>query len=160
MPLSSSALSRLQYQHETIRELVKGFDEAQLRLAVNPGKWSAFENVAHLTAYQPTFIQRMQLIEQKDNPSFERYVADNDPAFHQCTQLSIKELLDDLSTQRFIIHKHISSLNETALRRMGSHPKYGDMAISQWTEFFLLHEAHHLFTIFMLTAELRKVSQQ
>jgi hypothetical protein len=160
MPLSSSALSRLQYQHETIRELIKGFDTGQLKREVNPGKWSLFENVAHLVAYQPTFMHRVQLMEQKDNPSFDRYVADNDPAFHQCVQLDIKELLEDLSTQRFIIHKHISSLGETVLRRTGQHAKYGNMSISQWTEFFLLHEAHHLFTSFMLAAELRKTLQQ
>jgi hypothetical protein len=160
MPLSSSALYRLQYQHETIRELVKGFDEAQLKQAINPGKWSMFENIAHLTAYQPTFLQRMRLIEQQDHPGFERYVADDDAAFHDCCKQGIKELLDDLATQRFIIHKHISGLNETVLRRTGTHPKYGNMTIAQWTEFFLLHESHHLFTIFMLAAELRKTLQQ
>jgi hypothetical protein len=30
------------------------------------------------------------------------------------------------------------------------------MNIMQWLNFFLLHEAHHLFTIFKLAAELRK----
>jgi len=69
---------------------------------------------------------------------------------------SLKELLEDLSTQRFLINNHITNLSETTLRREGIHPLYGSFSISQWADFFLLHEAHHLFTIFMLTAALRK----
>jgi hypothetical protein len=33
------------------------------------------------------------------------------------------------------------------------------MTILQWMNFFLLHEAHHLFTIFKLAAELKKEQQ-
>jgi hypothetical protein len=160
MPLSYSITTRLQYQHETMHELVKGFSEEKLKLTVNPGKWSVFENMVHLTSYQPVFLQRIQLIEQKENPSFERYVAENDPVFGDSLKLSVKELLENTSTQRFLIHKHIIQLGETTLRRTGIHPKFGCLSISQWTDFFLLHEAHHLFTIFMLTAELRKMLQQ
>jgi DinB superfamily len=160
MPLSYSIITRLQHQHETVSELIKGLSEANLKQVVNPGKWSAFENIAHLTAYQPTFLQRMHLIEQKDNPLFERYVAESDPVFNDCRKHSLKDLLEDLSTQRFILHKHITQLNETTLRRTGIHPKFGIMTINQWADFFLLHEAHHLFTLFMLTAEQRKLLHQ
>jgi DinB superfamily len=160
MPLSYSITTRLQYQHETMPELVKGFSGEQLKIVVNPGKWSVFENMAHLTAYQPVFLKRLQLIEQNENPLFERYVAENDPGFHTCLKYPLKELQDDLCTQRFLLHKHIIQLGETTLRRTGIHPKFGQLSVSQWTDFFLLHEAHHLFTIFMLVAELRKMLQQ
>ena len=160
MPLSPSITTRLQHQHETVDELIKGLTEEQLKLPVNAGKWSAFENIVHLVAYQPTFLHRIRVIEQKENPSFERYVADNDLAFHDSLKLSVKELLANMSTQRFLIHKHIVQLSETALRRTGTHPKFGTLSISQWTDFFLLHEAHHLFNIFMQSADLRKMLQQ
>lgn len=156
MPISASVLARLKHQHESLNELIKGLSEAQLKEHINPGKWSAFENMAHLAAYQPTFLRRLQLIAQQENPLFERYVADNDPLFHHCTGYSLKEMLDDLSTQRFLINNHITQLSETTLRREGIHPLYGRFSINQWAEFFLLHEAHHLFTIFILTATLRK----
>jgi len=160
MPLSTSILTRLEHQHNTVHELTKGFDEQQLKQRVNPDKWSVFQQVAHLASYQPVFLHRMQQIEQQQQPSFERYVADNDPAFLTCLQRSLKELEDDITTQRFIIHNHISRLNETALRRTGLHPLYGAMSIVQWTEFFLLHESHHLFTVFRLTADMRRMFQQ
>lgn len=160
MPLSTSILTRLEHQHETVHELIKGFGEQPLKQRVNPDKWSVFEQLAHLTAYQPVFLHRMQQMEQQHQPAFERYVADNDPAFSACLLRPLKELEEDLTTQRFLIHKHISRLPETALRRTGLHPRYGAMSIVQWTEFFLLHESHHLFTIFQLTAEMRKMFQQ
>lgn len=160
MPLSTSILGRLKNQHESVQELVKGLSEDQLKQRINPGKWSAFEQIAHLVAYQPTFLQRLQLIAHKETPVFERYLADNDPLFHQCLGYSLKELLEDLSTQRFLINNHITQLSETTLRREGVHPLYGRFTIAQWAEFFLLHEAHHLFAIFMLSAALRNRVQQ
>ncbi|MEO5684010.1 MAG: DinB family protein [Chitinophagaceae bacterium] len=160
MPLSASILARLKHQHETLHELIKGLSEAQLKERINPDKWSAFENLVHLVAYQPTFLQRMQLIAQQPTPLFERYKADNDPVFHQYLGYSLAALLEDLSAQRFLINNQLTQVSETILRREGIHPVYGRFSISQWADFFLLHEAHHLFTIFMLTAALRSRAEQ
>jgi hypothetical protein len=151
MSLSASVCSRLQHQHETIFELLRGFTEEQLRQRLQIDKWSAFEQVAHLVTYQPVFMQRLQKIQQEAEPSFSRYVADNDPAFIACCQRSLPELLIDLSAQRTGITNYLMTLTEPAVSRTGHHPKYGSLTISEWTEFFLLHEAHHLFSIFMLT---------
>lgn len=159
MPLTTSILGRLKTQQETVQDLVKGLSEDQLKQRVNPEKWSAFEQIAHLVAYQPTFLKRLQLITHQETPVFERYLADNDPLFHQCLGYSLKQLLEDLSTHRFLISNHITQLSETSLRREGVHPLYGSFTTSQWVEFFLLHEAHHLFAIFMLTAAVKNSVQ-
>jgi|SRR6266700_318545 len=156
MSLSISQTSRLQHQYETLSELVRGIPEEQLKLRVIPEKWSAFEQIAHLTAYQPVFLQRMVAIGLEQGLSFERYVADNDPVFHDCCKKALKELSDDLATQRFLIIRHLTDLPEQSLRRNARHPKFGLLSIPGWTEFFLLHEAHHLFSIFMLTQELKQ----
>jgi hypothetical protein len=58
--LSASQQTRLQHQHETIIELIKGFTEEQLRIRPDTGKWSPFENIAHLSAYQPGFMDRLK----------------------------------------------------------------------------------------------------
>jgi hypothetical protein len=160
MPLSTSILARLEHQHETVHELIKGFEERQLRQRVNPDKWSVAENITHLCVYQNVFLDRMKQVELQHQPSFERYVADNDPAFHAALPQPLKEMENDIGTQRFILFNHLNRLNETMLRRTGLHPRYGELTMVQWTEFFLLHESHHLFTIFMLTAEMRKMLQQ
>ena len=154
--LSDSQLYRLNYQHHTISELVKPFTEEQLRIPVNPGKWSVLENVAHLAAYQPVFLERLAVIQQTEAPQFERYVADTDPAFIKMASNPIHEILEHLPLNREYIINELGSMDESRLQRVGIHPRYGRMDVPAWTEFFLLHEAHHLFTIFMLTAELRK----
>jgi hypothetical protein len=155
MSLSASVCSRLQHQHETIQELLNGFSEEQLRQRVHKDKWSAFEQVAHLVSYQPVFMQRMQMIQQENDPLFNRYVADDDPAFIACCKRSLNELLNDLMVQRTDISSYLMTLTDAAVSRTGRHPKYGKLTIAEWTDFFLLHEAHHLFSIFMLTRSTR-----
>jgi hypothetical protein len=42
------------------------------------------------------------------------------------------------------------SLSEEDFERTGVHPKFGEMTLSQWLEFFLVHEAHHLYVVLQL----------
>jgi hypothetical protein len=44
----------------------------------------------------------------------------------------------------------MEDISETELNKTGTHPVYGNLNILKWIEFFLLHEAHHLLTIFQL----------
>jgi hypothetical protein len=156
MHLSDSQLYRLRYQHLTIKEVVQGLSETQLRQSVNPGKWSVHENIAHLAAYQPAFIVRLRRISNEPEPAFDRYVADNDPAFAEAVKEPLEVLLAHTETDRNTILNELLALDEQGLMRTAVHARYGKLNVIQWTEFFLLHEAHHLFTIFMLTADLRK----
>jgi hypothetical protein len=153
--LSNSIKTRLQYQHETIAELTAGFSEEQLKINVNPGKWSAFENAVHLISYQPTFINRVALMLKEDEPVFERYVAENDPLFYSYLQKQLSELLTILLNDRSAIINNLQNINEEQLKRTGKHPKYGTFTIAQWAEMFLLHEAHHLWTMLGLINNLR-----
>ncbi len=50
-------------------------------------------------------------------------------------------------------------LHEEQLMRIGLHPVYGPMTIEGWTEFFLLHEAHHFFTILRLGGSTRTAEE-
>ena len=156
MPLSTSASSRLQYQHTTIRELIAGRSEHDLKREVNPGKWSVFDNIAHLACYQPVFLLRLERIQTGETPTFERYVADNDPSFSGYRGLPLEELLSDIDARRVVIFSKLQGMGEEDFRRAAYHPRYGMLDVCHWTEFFLLHEAHHLYTIFMLVQDLQK----
>jgi hypothetical protein len=155
MALSTSVISRLQYQHETVSELIGDFNEMQLKERLNPDKWSVFENITHLAAYQPTFIYRLGLMLEGQKPRFDRYVADNDPLFQEYLKKSLKDLLQDLSAKRVFITGRLINLTDDELKQTGYHPKLGHTPISKWTEFFLLHEAHHFFTIMQLVGALQ-----
>ncbi len=150
MPLSSSAATRLEFQHRTIHELIEDLSEPQLKQRIDPSKWSAFENIVHLASYQPVFLLRLERIQNEDSPAFARYTADEDPQFSIDLRLSRASLLDYLDTRRAELALKLQGMNEHQLSRTGVHPVFGKMTVVRWTEFFLLHEAHHIYTIFRL----------
>ena len=155
MPLSASILTRLQHQHEALPEMIGDLSETALRQRVDPDKWSAFEHIAHLAAYQPVFIRRLERLATEPAPAFERYVAENDPEFVVCLNTPLYTLLEFIPVRASQITVKLTLLNEASLLLTGHHPKYGELTVIQWTQFFLLHEAHHLFAIFMLSQSLR-----
>jgi hypothetical protein len=150
MCLSASILARLEFQHRTIEELINGHNKEQLRRRNFPGKWSAVENIVHLLTYQLAFEQRIEKILQGNTPLLERYVAENDPLFAAHLKTSLPQLLQDIHNQRTLIHRRLQALDTDQLAYCGLHPVYGNLTLVQWSEFFLLHEAHHLLTIFKL----------
>jgi hypothetical protein len=153
MPLSPSLSSRLQFQHQTIAELIEGYSEQQLKIRTIPDKWSAFENIAHLVLYQLVFQERIVRIMVENDPSFDRYIAENDPSFEEYLQYPLKDLMELLYDTRKQIFQQLHDLSDKELLRTGHHPLFGALSLVQWTEFFLLHEAHHLFTVFKLGAK-------
>ena len=155
--MSPSIKSRLQYQHQTINELIEGLSEEQLRVRLVAGKWSAMENIAHLARYQEIFRERIDIICKATKPTFERYIAEHDPGFEVFVNKSLPVVLHSLFTLRGHIYQHLTLLTDTQILQVGVHPTFGILSISQWTEFFLLHEAHHLFTIFKLLSEFQRV---
>ena len=155
MQLSSSVSTRLQYQHKSLLDIIEGLSDEQIRLNVNPGKWSVFENIVHLQTYQHTMISRIRLMLNEENPSFNAYVAEADPLFLDSCTNSSREIIQDLLTTRKEMASGILAFKEEELCKTGQHPKYGKMNVIEWLNFFLLHEAHHLFTIFKLTAEIK-----
>jgi hypothetical protein len=156
MQLSPSVTSALLHQHESLNDLIAGLSDPQIRKQVNPGKWSIFENLVHLQTYQHMFIGRIRRILDNENPVFTPYTAEADPLFHDNCRLRTVEVMDDLFTTRQALSSSMASLTEGDLGKMSRHTNYGTMILMHWLHFFLLHEAHHLFTIFKLAMELRK----
>jgi len=132
------------------------YGEKQLKERVNPDKWSVFENIVHLAAYQPAFIQRIGAMLNNQNPQFAAYKAENDPLFYVYLEKSTQELAEDIKKNRLVITGMLEAAGDEQLRYWGEHAKYGRLSMADWVEFFLLHEAHHLFTGFMLTRQLGK----
>lgn len=156
MQMPSSVSTRLQYQHKSLLDIIDDLSDEQIRMHIHPGKWSIFENIVHLQTYQHTMVKRIRQILDEESPAFGVYTAEADPLFLENCSKSSREIMQDLLTTRKEMSAGILSFKETDLEKTGIHPKYGKMNIVQWLNFFLLHEAHHLFTIFKLTAELKK----
>ena len=154
MPLLKATIDRLSTQHELLYLLIKDFTPPELKTELIPGKWTIHENIAHLICYQVNFLDRIKTILSSDIPVFERYVTGDDPAFPICLRMTTEKLLGDLKKTRQILFKLLTSLTNKQLQQTGHHPKNGRMDLQLWTEFFLLHEAHHIYTIFDLTREM------
>ena len=155
MPVPTSITTRLQYQHKSLLDLIDDLTDEQIRRPVQTGKWSIFENIVHLATYQHMFVWRLQKILTENEPAFSRYVAESDPAFHDNLIKSSREIMQDLLTNRKDLAAEVDKLDEKDILKTGQHPLYGKMTLLQWLNFFLLHEAHHLFTIFKQAAALR-----
>jgi len=156
MQMPSSISTRLQYQHKSLIDLIDGLTDEQFRRQLTPGKWSIFENIVHLETYQHIFIGRVKQMLEEDNPLFGRYTAEADPMFHDNCGKSLREIMQDLLTTRKEMCAGLLSFSESDYEKTGEHPVFGIWTLMQWMNFFLLHEAHHLFTIFKLSAELKK----
>lgn len=146
-----SLQERLLTQHKALPFIIAPLSEEQQRRQPQPGKWSVHENIAHLVSYQPQFLNRLQRILDTPDPLFERYVGDDDPNFLYWRKQSAATLLEELESERQQLIQLLQGLTAEQLQRTGTHMTYGRLTIPDWTEFFLLHEAHHLFTIFKLT---------
>jgi hypothetical protein len=146
---AESILQRLKFQHLSIAEIISGVTESKMQLSEN-GKWSIHDNIAHLAKYQPVFNERIKQIVQEEGKVYERYSAETDPEFESWRSRSSKMLLEQLSADRIKLINHLQNLSSFEISRTGIHKVFGPMTVKQWTEFFLLHEAHHMLTIFRL----------
>lgn len=145
-----SVIDRLRTQHESIDMIIQNIPQEKLMAQPAPGKWSIKDNIAHLARYQLIFIERINRIISGAHPSFESYVAEKDADFPAWQKWDLKTLLDRLQADRKFIFDLVNGLSCTQTETTGKHQRFGDLTVVQWTEFFLLHEAHHLFTIFTL----------
>jgi len=148
MLIYHSIRDRLKSQHLAIKELIKNPDEDFINKRHETGKWSIQENLVHIVSYHQVFLTRLDKIINGDNPFFDRYTFEGDVNFDKMKKLDTVELLNHLEEEREKIIDIIFNLNENELQKSGTHQKFGKMNIVEWIEFFLLHEAHHIYTIF------------
>jgi len=156
MQTPSSITTRLQYQHKSLLDLIDGLTDEQVRRNVIAGKWSIYEHIVHLQTYQHVFARRMKHMLIEDGPSFPVYTAEADPEFLDNLGKPSREIMQDLLVTRKELLAEVVKFQANELQRKGFHPTYGPMNMVQWLHFFLLHEAHHLFTIFKLAAILKQ----
>lgn len=148
---NSSRLQRCETQLQDFLDVtLRGVPLETLPATVVPGKWSAHEQLAHLARYHQVFLQRIDRILAEQAPEFPRYRAEDDPEWPAWRDLPTQQLLVRISSMRAKLMARLRSLNEEGFERTGVHPKFGAMSLSLWLEFFLVHEAHHLYVVLQL----------
>ena len=151
MSIRDALDNRLLCQHEVGMNLMLNIPTAKLMKQPAPDKWSMHEQFAHLVLYQKVFIERVRMILRLKEPVFSAYSADTDPHFTSFVELDGELLVHNLVNDRFLIYNQFQAFSNAELKRKGKHPVYGSMTLLDWHEFFVLHEAHHLFAMFRLS---------
>lgn len=145
--LSEVTLARLDGQLDCLRSFIAQANVEQWERKPAPGKWSARENLAHLARYHEVFLERLSRILEAERPQFGRYRAEEDEEWPRWSSLDVASLLGRIRGLRTQVIHQVSGLSDEQLTRTGLHPVLGEMDIPLWLEFFLLHEAHHLYAI-------------
>jgi uncharacterized damage-inducible protein DinB len=152
--VTNSNLTRFQRCETQLQDFLavalNGVPAEELTAKTMPGKWSVHEQLAHLARYHQIFLQRIERILTEQTPEFPRYRAEEDPEWITWTSMPAQQVLVRLFSMRIKLMAQLRSLGEEDFERTGIHPKFGKMNLSLWLEFFLVHEAHHLYVVLQL----------
>lgn len=158
MSTSESILPRLETQLDALDVVLAGTTPAVVNSRSASGEWSARENLAHLARHSTVFLERLDRILREDAPRLGRYRAEEDPDWPDWSALPLDDVLRRLKDARRRLITWVSGLSPDQLTRKGLHPSFGAMTIAEWLEFFLLHEAHHLYTAMLRIAEANRTA--
>lgn len=144
--LPAGLAQRLASQLESVALIVRDIPPERLTRRAVPETWSAHENLAHLARYQRMFLDaRIRRILTEERPEFRRYRSQDDPEWPRWRGMTLEQTLTELTVGRRALMERLASCSDRELARIGVHPAFGAMTLSEWVEFFLIHEAHHLY---------------
>jgi hypothetical protein len=146
--LSESLRGRLRTQLTGLDSLLGGATGAALGHRPPSGKWSALENLAHLARHHEICLERVRRILAEDRPRLPRYRAEEDAGWPAWAERSPDEVRRRLRASREELVALVEGLSPGELARTGVHAVLGEMPLPLWLEFFVLHEAHHLYAVF------------
>jgi hypothetical protein len=147
VPLSPSSASRLAAQLDCLPALLEGAAPEALARRTRSGKWSVQENLAHLARHHAVVLDRVRKVLAEDRPKLPRYAAEEDAEWPAWAALTLDDIRERLAALRAELTTLVGGLTDAQLARTGIHPTLGEMALPLWVEFFLLHEAHHLYVV-------------
>ncbi|HEY7509324.1 MAG TPA: GNAT family N-acetyltransferase [Vicinamibacteria bacterium] len=144
---AASSLERLRTQLDALPVILGDASAEALRRPRPSGEWSAHENLAHMARQQEVFRGRLERILAEEAPALPQYRAEDDPEWPAWAALATGEVLARLRAGRAELVGALGRLAPGDLERTGVHARLGAMPLALWIEFFLVHEAHHLYTI-------------
>lgn len=149
MALPSSVITRLRTQHLDIQKILSDISN-DLLYKKKDNAWSIFDHLIHLAVMQPRFIHRISELVSGQASVFSTYDAKKDPLFEEYHSLEPQDIWDRIQERREDLISIIESLTDAQLTIKGKHDLYGTMSVAEGIDFFLLHEAHHIYRMLML----------
>jgi len=155
MKISAEALIRLSNQHNSIPMYIDGLPAKSVYSQYRDEVPSIHGIIAYLCRYQHVTLKRQKDICETLNPCFGTYDSRNDPEFDFTMARTTGCLVRELCHFRGQMISYIQGLPPEHGSRIGTHAVLGTMALSQWLEYFLLHESRELFRIFKIACAIR-----
>jgi hypothetical protein len=149
----ASLVARLATQLDSLGFVLARATPTALEARPRPEEWSARENLAHLARHHAVFLERLRRLLAEDRPALGRYRAEEDAEWPTWAALPLDEALDRLRALRAALVALVRSLSPAETARTGYHPTFGELDVAGWLDFFLLHEAHHLYTALVRVGE-------
>ncbi len=153
--MNDTILYRLKFQYNQVPYLIDGCSDVFLLKQHIPEKWSIHEHLAHLGRYQEVYMGRLESVLLGETPDLGKYIAEDDLSFSDWVIMDTQQIISHTQHLRSDIHQRLTSLSPMQLGLKGKHPTVGLLTIQELTEFFLLHESHHFFTMFKLVCQFR-----
>ncbi len=155
MSVPDPVMARLETQLEALSAILARATPNTIDQRPSSGDWSARENLAHLARHHSVFHDRLERLLAEDRPQLGRYRAEEDPKWPEWSRLPLDEIVERLRSLRRRLVERVRSLTPAQLARTALHPTFGEMGLPEWLDFFLLHEAHHLYTAMICIGEAR-----
>jgi hypothetical protein len=149
-------LARLERQLDALALVLARATPGTLEARPPSGDWSARENLAHLARHHAVILERLRRLLAEPAPALGRYRAESDPEWPAWSGLPLDEVLRRLRALRTELVALVRSIPPSESSRTGIHPAFGEMDVAAWLEFFLLHEAHHLYTALVRVGDARR----
>jgi len=137
---------RLETQLDALPVILDQANSGLAEARPEDGGWSAKENFAHLARHAQVFLKRLDRILREERPHLGTYRAEQDPEWPSWRSLPLGEVLQRLRGSRARLIAWVDALSDEQAGRVGVHPVLGEMDVGRWLEFFLVHEAHHLYS--------------
>jgi hypothetical protein len=126
-----------------VQSRTRGLDEAVLRRAEAPGKWSVVEVVQHLADTELVYGYRVRMILSQDTPPIPGYDQDAWTRIFHYRDIPLGEAVAQLSALRAANLRLYRSLDAAALQRAGLHSERGLETVEHIIRMIGAHDLVH-----------------
>ena len=143
-PEIQPAVSLLAKTPQILETLLGDLLEELLHWKPNPGRWSISEVLAHLSALEQVYGERVRRMVSEDSPSLARYDLEGAKARNEYVRGSGPENLARFASLRRSTVALLTSLPASAGARTGVHSELGTITLAHLLNEWASHDLGHL----------------
>jgi uncharacterized damage-inducible protein DinB len=139
----AAAFQALEQGPKRLAELTRTLDDAVLRRKPAPEKWSALEVVCHLRDVERLWADRLVKTAFSDRPAFYMLDVDALAVRNRYNTQDLGPAIKEFVRLREDNLRLLRSLPAAQWRRVGLHPKHGEITIERAVEIMIGHDQRH-----------------